>query len=330
MTNISKGLKATLDALNKTYGEGTVGRAEDMNSIKIEKFSSGSLLIDIALGGGFPKGKIVEIFGPESSGKTTIALHAIAEVQRAGGQVGFVDAEHALDPIYAGAIGVDVDNLIINQPDNGEQALEITEALIKTGDMDLIVVDSVSALVPKKQIEGEHGDANVGLQARMMSQGLMKLVGHADRGGCTIIFINQIRMKIGVMFGSPETTSGGNALKFYASVRVDVRRSGTEKDKDGDAYANGTKVKIIKNKIAPPFKVALTQIEFGVGIVKELEILRAGVELDIIKKSGGWHSYSDQKIGNGERACVNILQDNPELCEELVVKILSKLNGEDE
>lgn len=311
------GLLAALDALNKTYGAGTVGRSKDMESIEIEKFSSGSLLIDQALGGGWPVGKIVEIYGPESSGKTTIAIHAMAEIQKRGGNAAMIDAEHAFDPIYAGNVGIDVDELVICQPDNGEQGLEVAEALIRSEEVDLIVIDSVSALIPKKQLEGEHGDANVGLQARMMSQGLMKLVGAADKAECTVIFINQLRMKIGVMFGNPETTSGGNALKFYASVRVDVRKSKTEEDKEGEKVANNIKVKIVKNKIAPPFRVAETQIKFGKGIVKELEILRLGVTLGVVGKSGGWHSYGEDKIGNGEANCVEVLRGTPELTEEI-------------
>lgn len=319
-SNAKAGLEATLKNLNSTYGVGTVGKSKDMESIEIEKRTSGSLILDNALGGGYPVGKIVEIYGPESSGKTTLAIHAMAEVQKAGGTAAIVDAEHAFDPMYAMNVGVDVDELVISQPENGEQALEITEALIKSGDVHLVVVDSVSALVPKKQLEGEHGDANVGLQARMMSQGLMKLIGVANENKCTVIFINQIRMKIGVMFGNPETTSGGNALKFYASQRLDVRKQKTE-EKDGEKTANNIKVKVVKNKVAPPFRIAETQIQFGVGIVKELEILRLGVEIGVIEKSGGWHSYEGSKLGNGEANCVEALQGTPEIAEEIAEMI---------
>lgn len=321
------GLEKTLAALNSTYGTGTVGKKKDMESIEIETFSTGSLMIDNAVGGGFPVGKIIEIYGPESSGKTTIAIHAMAEIQKGGGTAAMIDAEHAFDPIYAENVGVNIDDLIICQPDNGEQALEVTEALIKSGDVNLVVIDSVSALVPMKQLEGDHGSANVGLQARMMSQGLMKLIGAASDNKCSIIFINQIRMKIGVMFGNPETTSGGNALKFYASVRLDVRKQKTEENKEGEKTANNIKVKVVKNKIAPPFKIAETQIQFGKGIVRELEVLRLAVALDIVKKSGGWHSYDGSKIGNGEANCVDTLIGTPDLAEAIEQDLRKELGN---
>lgn len=326
MSVIGKGLKDTLAQLNKAYGVGTVGKSKDMDAIDIEKFSSGSLIVDQALGGGFPIGKIVEIYGPESSGKTTLTIHAMKSMQKTGRAVGFIDAEHAFDPNYARAIGVDVDEMVMCQPDNGEQGLEVAEALIRSGEVGLVVIDSVSALIPKKQLEGDHGDANVGLQARMMSQGLMKIIGAANQSECTVIFINQIRMKIGVMFGSPETTSGGNALKFYASQRLDIRKKKTEESKEGEKTANNIQVTVKKNKVAPPFRVALTQIEFGKGIVKELELIRLGADMDVVEKKGSFFYYDGEKIAQGEGNAVQTLKDNPDLADLIELEIKEILN----
>jgi len=321
--NKLKALQLTVDRLEKTYGKGTVMRLGDKQVVQVETIPSGSLGLDIALGvQGFPKGRVVEIYGPESSGKTTLAIHAIAEAQKKGGIAAFVDAEHAFDRFYAEKLGVDVDNLLIAQPDNGEQALEITENLIRSGAIDIIVVDSVAALVPKAEIEGEMGDSKMGLQARLMSQALRKLTAIIGKAGTCCIFINQLREKIGVMFGNPETTTGGNALKFYASVRLDIRRSGAAiKDKEGNVVANHVKVKVKKNKLAPPFREAEFDITYGKGISKVGEIVDLGVEHEIIKKSGSWYAYSDAKIAQGREAAKRFMEDNPEVALEIENKI---------
>ena len=319
-------LKLTLDKLDKTYGKGAVMKLGDSAVEQVEVIPTGSIGLDIALGvGGYPRGRIIEIYGPESSGKTTLTLHAIAESQKAGGIAAFIDAEHAFDRFYAEKLGVDIDNLIISQPDNGEQALEIADNLIRSGAIDLVVIDSVAALTPKSEIEGEMGDSKMGLHARLMSQALRKLTATINKTRCTVIFINQLREKIGVMFGNPETTTGGNALKFYASVRLDIRRSTQIKDTDGEAAGNKTRVKVVKNKVAPPFKSAEFDIMFGEGISKIGEIIDIGVEYEIIKKSGSWFSYGDTKLGQGRDAVKTLLQDNPELFEELDVKIREAL-----
>lgn len=316
-----KALQLTLDKLDKTYGKGTVMKLGDTAVEEIEVIPSGSLGIDLALGvGGYPKGRIIEIYGPESSGKTTLTLHAIAEAQKNGGIAAFIDAEHAFDRFYAQKLGVDIDNLIISQPDNGEQALEITENLIRSGAIDLVVVDSVAALTPKSEIEGEMGDSKMGLHARLMSQALRKLTSTISKTNCTVFFINQLREKIGVMFGNPETTTGGNALKFYASVRLDIRRSTQIKDGD-NIVGNRTKVKVVKNKVAPPFKTAEFDIMYGEGVSKVGEILDLAVEYEIVKKSGSWFSYGDTKLGQGRDAVKSLIKDNPELMEELETKI---------
>lgn len=316
-----KALQLTLDKLDKTYGKGTVMKMGDKAIEEVETISSGSLGIDLALGvNGYPKGRIIEIFGPESSGKTTLTLHAIAEAQKAGGIAAFIDAEHAFDRNYAEKLGVDIENLIISQPDNGEQALEIAENLIRSGAIDIVVIDSVAALTPKSEIEGEMGDSKMGLHARLMSQALRKLTGTISKTNCTVFFINQLREKIGVMFGNPETTTGGNALKFYASVRLDIRRSTQIKDGE-NVLGNRTKVKIVKNKVAPPFKVAEFDIMYGEGISKTGEILDLAVEFEIIKKAGSWFSYGETKLGQGRDAVKTLIKDNPELAEELEVKI---------
>ena len=321
-----KALKLTLDKLDKTYGKGSVMRLGDQEVERIESISSGSLGIDIALGiGGYPKGRVVEIYGPESSGKTTLTLHAIAECQKAGGIAAFIDAEHAFDRFYAEKLGVDLGELVISQPDNGEQALEIADNLIRSGAVDALVIDSVAALTPKSEIEGEMGDSKMGLHARLMSQALRKLTSSISKTNCTVFFINQLREKIGVMFGNPETTTGGNALKFYASVRIDIRRSTQLKDTEGGVLGNKTRVKIVKNKVAPPFKTAEFDIMYGEGISKTGEILDIGVELDIIEKSGSWFSYGGSKLGQGRDSVKSILKDNPELMEELEQKILEQL-----
>ena len=320
-----KALRLTMEKLDKTYGKGAVMRMGDSAVEEVEIIPSGSLGLDIALGiGGYPRGRVIEIYGPESSGKTTLTLHAIAEVQRKGGIAAFIDAEHAFDRFYAEKLGVDTENLIISQPDNGEQALEIADNLIRSGAIDLIVVDSVAALTPKAEIEGEMGESKVGLHARLMSQALRKLTGTISKTNCTCIFINQLREKIGVMFGNPETTTGGNALKFYASVRLDIRRS--TQIKDGDvAVGNRVKVKVVKNKVAPPFRVAEFDILFGEGISKVGEIIDLGVATEVISKSGSWFSYGDTKLGQGRDGAKAILKDNPELCDEIEAQIVAKL-----
>ena len=317
-----KALKLTLDKLDKTYGKGTVMKMGDSAVQEVEVIPTGSLGLDIALGvGGYPKGRVVEIYGPESSGKTTLTLHAIAEAQRKGGIAAFIDAEHAFDRYYAEKLGVDIENLIISQPDNGEQALEIADNLIRSGAIDIIIIDSVAALTPKSEIEGEMGDSKVGLHARLMSQALRKLTGSISKTNCTVIFINQLREKIGVMFGNPETTTGGNALKFYSSGRLDIRRSTQIKDSNGSVMGNKTRVKIVKNKVAPPFKTAEFDIMYGTGISKAGEIIDLGVDYEIIKKSGSWFSYADTKLGQGRDAVKSLLADNPDLMDELEEKI---------
>jgi recombination protein RecA len=316
-----KALQLTLDKLDKTYGKGTVMKMGDKAVEEVETISSGSLGLDLALGvNGYPRGRVIEIYGPESSGKTTLTLHAIAEAQKAGGIAAFIDAEHAFDRNYAEKLGVDIENLIISQPDNGEQALEIAENLIRSGAIDIVVIDSVAALTPKSEIEGEMGDSKMGLHARLMSQALRKLTGTISKTNCTVFFINQLREKIGVMFGNPETTTGGNALKFYASVRLDIRRSSQIKDGD-NVIGNRTKVKVVKNKVAPPFKVAEFDIMYGEGVSKTGEILDLAVEFEIIKKAGSWFSYGDTKLGQGRDAVKSLIKDNPEMADELEAKI---------
>ncbi len=323
-----KALQLTLDKLEKSYGKGTIMKLGDTVIEPTEVISTGSLGLDIALGvGGLPKGRVIEIYGPESSGKTTLAIHAIAESQKNGGIAAFIDAEHAFDRFYAKKLGVDVENLLISQPDNGEQALEIADNLIRSGAIDILVIDSVAALVPKAEIEGEMGDSKMGLQARLMSQALRKLTGTISKTGCCCIFINQLREKIGVMFGNPETTTGGNALKFYASVRLDVRRISQIKDSD-EVSGNRVKVKIVKNKVAPPFRVAEFDIMFGEGISKAGEIIDLGVEHNIIKKAGSWFSYGETRLGQGRDAVKQLILDNPELMDELETKIKETVTGD--
>jgi len=323
-----KALKLTLDKLDKAYGKGTVMKMSDQAVVDVDSIPSGSLGLDIALGvGGYPRGRVIEIYGPESSGKTTLTLHAIAEAQKAGGIAAFIDAEHAFDRFYAEKLGVDIDNLIISQPDNGEQALEITDNLIRSGAIDIVVIDSVAALTPKSEIEGEMGDSKMGLHARLMSQALRKLTASISKTHCTVIFINQLREKIGVMFGNPETTTGGNALKFYASVRLDIRRSTQIKSSDGEVQGNKTRVKVVKNKVAPPFKTAEFDIMYGEGVSKVGEILDIAVENEIIKKSGSWFSYEDTKLGQGRDAVKIIIKDNPELMDELEEKIKAVISS---
>ena len=322
-----KALQLTLDKLDKTYGKGAVMKMGDSVVQEVEVISSGSIGLNAALGvGGFPKGRVIEIYGPESSGKTTLTLHAIAEAQKAGGIAAFVDAEHAFDRFYAAKLGVDIDNLIISQPDHGEQALEIADNLIRSGAIDIIIIDSVAALTPKSEIEGEMGDSKMGLHARLMSQALRKLTSTISKTNCTVIFINQLREKIGVMFGNPETTTGGNALKFYASVRLDIRRSSQIKDGDSNVMGNKTKVKVVKNKVAPPFKTAEFDIMYGEGISKVGEIIDLGVAYEIVKKSGSWFSYEDSKLGQGRDAVKALLLDNPDLSEEIENKIYEAIN----
>ncbi|MEL0183527.1 MAG: recombinase RecA [Flavobacteriaceae bacterium] len=323
-----KALQLTLDKLDKTYGKGTVMKMGDSEFEKVEAISSGSLTLDSALGvGGYPKGRVIEIYGPESSGKTTLTLHAIAECQKTGGIAAFIDAEHAFDRFYAQNLGVNIDELIISQPDNGEQALEIADNLIRSGAIDIIVIDSVAALTPKSEIEGEMGDSKMGLHARLMSQALRKLTSNISKTNCTVIFINQLREKIGVMFGNPETTTGGNALKFYASVRLDIRRSTQIKDTNGNVLGNKTRVKVVKNKVAPPFKVSEFDIMYSKGISKMGEIIDLGVDNDIIDKSGSWFSYGETKLGQGRDSVKNILKDNPELCDEIEAKIVEAIKA---
>ncbi|MGB3590265.1 MAG: recombinase RecA [Nonlabens sp.] len=318
----NKALKLTLDKLDKAYGKGTVMKMGDRQVVDVESISTGSLALNAALGvGGYPRGRVIEIYGPESSGKTTLTLHAIAEAQKAGGIAAFIDAEHAFDRFYAEKLGIDLDNLIISQPDNGEQALEIAENLIRSGAIDIIVIDSVAALTPKSEIEGEMGDSKMGLHARLMSQALRKMTGTISKTNCTVIFINQLREKIGVMFGNPETTTGGNALKFYASVRLDIRRSTQIKDSSGGVLGNKTRVKVVKNKVAPPFRTAEFDIMYGEGVSKLGEIIDLGVNYEIIHKAGSWFSYEETKLGQGRDAVKNILKDNPELMDELDKKI---------
>ena len=316
-----KALQLTMDKLDKTYGKGAVMKMGDSAVVNIESIPSGSLSLDVALGiGGYPRGRVVEIYGPESSGKTTLTLHAIAEAQKQGGIAAFIDAEHAFDRFYAEKLGVDIENLYVAQPDNGEQALEIADNLIRSGAIDILVIDSVAALTPKSEIEGEMGDSKMGLQARLMSQALRKLTGTISKTGCCCIFINQLREKIGVMFGNPETTTGGNALKFYSSIRLDIRRIGQIKDTES-VTGNRARVKVVKNKVAPPFKQAEFDIMYGQGISKVGEIVDLGVEHNVLQKSGSWYSYGDTKLGQGRDAVKNLLIDNPELAEEVELKI---------
>ena len=323
-----KALQLTLDKLDKAYGKGTVMKMGDSVEEEIESISSGSLTLDYALGvGGYPKGRVIEIYGPESSGKTTLTLHDIAECQKVGGIAAFIDAEHAFDRFYAQNLGINIDELIISQPDNGEQALEIADNLIRSGAIDIIVIDSVAALTPKSEIEGEMGDSKMGLHARLMSQALRKLTSNISKTNCTVIFINQLREKIGVMFGNPETTTGGNALKFYASVRLDIRRSTQIKDTNGNVLGNKTRVKVVKNKVAPPFKLSEFDIMYSKGISKMGEIIDLGVNHGIIDKSGSWFSYGETKLGQGRDAVKAILVDNPDLCEELESKIVEALQS---
>ncbi len=320
-----KALQLTIDKIEKSYGKGSIMKLGDRVVELVPSISSGSIGLDIAMGvGGYPKGRVIEIYGPESSGKTTLAIHAIAEAQKAGGIAAVIDAEHAFDPSYAAKLGVDINELLISQPDNGEQALEIADNLIRSGAVDIIVIDSVAALTPKAEIEGEMGDSKMGLQARLMSQALRKLTANINKTKTCVIFINQLREKIGVMFGNPETTTGGNALKFYASVRLDIRRIGQIKDGD-EAQGNHTRVKVVKNKVAPPFKKAEFDIMYGEGISKTGEIIDLGVELNIIKKSGSWFSYGETKLGQGRESVKLILRDNPELAQELEAKILESV-----
>ena len=323
-----KALQMTLEKLDKTYGKGSVMKLGDEVNEEVEVISSGSIGLDIALGaGGYPKGRVIEIYGPESSGKTTLTLHAIAECQKKGGIAAFIDAEHAFDRFYAEKLGVDITELIISQPDHGEQALEIADNLIRSGAVDIIVIDSVAALTPKSEIEGEMGDSKMGLHARLMSQALRKLTGSISKTKCTVFFINQLREKIGVMFGNPETTTGGNALKFYASVRIDIRRSTQIKNTESEVLGNKTRVKIVKNKVAPPFKTAEFDIMYGEGISKIGEIIDLGVDYELIKKSGSWFSYGDSKIGQGRDAVKKVLLENPDLLDELEEKIMDTLKA---
>ena len=322
-----KALADALKTIEKAYGKGSIMKLGDANQEKIEVIPSGSIALDIALGvGGYPKGRIIEIFGPESSGKTTFALHAIAEAQKKGGYAAFIDAEHALDPTYAKALGVDTDNLILSQPDNGEQALEIVEALVRSNVIDIIVIDSVAALVPKAEIEGDMGDSHVGLQARLMSQAMRKLAGIINKSKTVAIFINQIREKVGVLFGSPETTSGGRALKFYSTIRLDIRR--VDQIKQGtEAIGNLTRIKVVKNKVAPPFKIAEVDLIYGKGISYEGEVLDLATNLDIVEKSGSWFSYNGERLGQGRETVKELLSQNPELTKEIELKVREKIIG---
>ena len=319
-----KALGLAQEQINKQFGDGAIRRLGDTTTVDVELFSSGALSLDLTLGGGYPKGRIIEIYGPESSGKTTLTLHAISEVQKKGGTAAFIDAEHALDPAYARKLGVDTDNLLVSQPDNGEQALEIAETLVRSNAVDLVVVDSVAALVPQAEIDGDMGDSHMGLQARLMSQALRKLTGIINKSKATVIFINQIRMKIGVMFGNPETTTGGNALKFYASVRLDIRRTGQIKEGE-DIIGNRTKVKVVKNKIAPPFRVAEFDIMYNEGISKTGDVLDLAVQHGVVGKSGAWFDYNDSKIGQGREATKKYLKENPKVLEEIDKKVRAKV-----
>ena len=324
-TDKKKALATALSQIEKNFGKGTVMRLGERPEMNVEAVPTGSLALDAALGiGGVPKGRIIEIYGPESSGKTTLALHILAEAQKMGGEVAFVDAEHALDPIYAAALGVDTDNMLVSQPDTGEQALEITDALVRSGAVDAVVVDSVAALVPKQEIEGEMGDTFVGLQARLMSQALRKLAGTIAKTNCVVIFINQLRMKIGVMYGNPETTTGGNALKFYSSVRLDVRRVEAIKE-GGNVIGNKTRVKVVKNKVAPPFREAYFDIMYGEGISKWGELVDLAVQMDIVQKSGSWFSMGDERIGQGKDSVKQFLQNNPDIAEEVEAQVRANL-----
>ncbi len=321
-----KALQLTVDKLEKTYGKGTIMKLGDSRVVAADVIPTGSIGLDVALGiGGLPKGRIIEIYGPESSGKTTLAIHAIAQAQKKGGLAAIIDAEHAFDKVYAEKLGVDTNNLLISQPDDGEQALDIAEHLIRSGALDIVVIDSVAALVPRGELEGEMGDSKMGLQARLMSQAMRKLTGSISKTGCCCIFINQLREKIGVMFGNPETTTGGNALKFYASIRLDIRRIAQVKDKEGNIVANRARVKVVKNKMAPPFRTAEFDIVYGLGISKTGELVDIGVELDIVQKSGSWFSYDGNKLGQGRDQVKELFDDNPELAEEIEKKIKAKL-----
>ncbi|HUC96727.1 MAG TPA: recombinase RecA [Candidatus Saccharimonadales bacterium] len=322
-----KALGLAQEQINKQFGDGAIRRLGDTKTVDVELFGSGSLSLDLALGGGYPKGRILEIYGPESSGKTTLALHAIAEVQRKGGTAAFIDAEHALDPSYARKLGVDTDNLLVSQPDNGEQALEIAETLVRSNAVDIVVVDSVAALVPQAEIDGDMGDSHMGLQARLMSQALRKLTGIISKSRTTVLFINQIRMKIGVMFGNPETTTGGNALKFYTSIRLDIRRTGQIKSGE-EVIGNRTKVKVVKNKIAPPFRVAEFDIMYNEGISREGDVLDLAAQHEIVGKSGAWFDYKDAKIGQGREATKQYLRDNPKVLAEIETKVREKVAKE--
>ena len=324
-----KALQLTLDKLEKTFGKGAVMKLSDEKALDIPAISTGSLGLDVALGiGGIPRGRVTEIYGPESSGKTTLTMHCIAQAQKTGGLAAFIDAEHAFDKTYAESLGIDIENLLISQPDNGEQALEIAEYLIRSGAIDIIVIDSVAALVPKAELEGEMGDSKMGLQARLMSQALRKLTGTINKTGCACVFINQLREKIGVMFGNPETTTGGNALKFYSSVRLDIRRIGQIKESAAEVTGNRTRVKVVKNKVAPPFKTVEFDIMYGQGISKVGEIIDLGVELEVIKKAGSWFSYQGDKLGQGRDAVKEIIKDNPEMMEDMEAKIKAKIKGD--
>ena len=329
-TDKKKALQTAIAQIEKSYGKGTVMRLGDRPDMNVDAIPTGSLALDAALGiGGVPKGRIIEIYGPESSGKTTLALHILAQAQKMGGEVAFVDAEHALDPVYAAALGVDIDNMLVSQPDTGEQALEITDALVRSGAVDAVVVDSVAALTPRAEIEGEMGDAFVGLQARLMSQALRKLAGTINKTNCVVIFINQLRMKIGVMYGNPETTTGGNALKFYSSVRLDVRRVESIKE-GGNVIGNKTRVKVVKNKVAPPFREAFFDIYYGQGINKWSELVDLAVQMDIIQKSGSWFSMGDERIGQGSNSVKEYLMNNPEIAEKVEAQVrenLMKMNA---
>jgi recombination protein RecA len=323
----NKALETALSQIEKAFGKGSIMKLGEQEALQVEAISTGSLGLDMALGvGGIPKGRIIEIYGPESSGKTTLTLHIVAEAQKKGGTCAFVDAEHALDPVYAKKLGVNVNDLLISQPDTGEQALEITDTLVRSGAVDVIVVDSVAALVPKAELEGEMGDSHMGLQARLMSQALRKLTGSISRTNCTVIFINQIRQKIGVMFGNPETTTGGNALKFYASVRLDIRRIGAIKDKE-EIVGNATRVKVVKNKVAPPFRIVEFEIMYGEGISKTGELIDLGVKAGVVEKAGSWFSYKDQRIGQGKENAKQFMKDNPKIADEIEATIRANASG---